>query len=246
MNSNYILIDIGNSRIKFLIDDNYLAISYTNDYILQLNKIISNFDENNIIVYSAVNQKVEAEILNLLGSKNYTIINIREILKKQDIIDTSSVSGVGTDRLIGIIGAYQLGLDSFITIDMGTATTINYVFDKKFIGGSIMPGAITQLKSLSQISLSLNFDSLSIEGSTFGNDTYSAINSGIYLSTIGAIDKALQIASNKMDKAMMSNIFITGGLAKVFLPHLSNQFNYIYRPNLILDGIARLISSYNN
>ncbi len=246
MNSNYILIDIGNSRIKFLIDDNYFAISYSDDYILQLNTIISNFDENNIIVYSAVNQKVETEILNLLSIKKFKVINISDILKIQVIIDTSSVSGIGADRVLGIIGAYRHGVDSFITIDMGTATTINYVFEKKIIGGSIMPGAITQLKSLSQISHFLNFDSLSIDGSTFGNDTYSAINSGIFLSTIGAIDKALLIANNKMDKAMINNIFITGGLAKLFLPHLSKQFNYIYRPNLILEGIAKLISSYND
>lgn len=240
MNYDLLIADIGNSRIKFCDNETYSAIEYSEGFEKRVEHYIQSFALNKRIVYSSVNYKSELILLKLLSKLEIPFNKVDIYLSKQKMINLDFVSGAGTDRVLGLIGAWNKNINSFITIDFGSATTINYVLNSKFIGGSIMLGAENQLISLGNISTKLKFDKLSIQGSSFGNDTYAAVNSGIYLSTIGAIEKALEISSTLYDGELNKAIFITGGLADIFSPHLSKNSQIIYRPHLVIEGIKKL------
>lgn len=238
-----LILDIGNSRIKLLLNNQFIYFDYNDDYLDQLERLTNNWDINIRIIYSSVNHKVELEILKLMHQKKLSAINVKEMLSLQDLIDINDIKGAGSDRILGLIGAAEKNIESFATIDFGTATTINFVLNNKFIGGSILPGANTMLRSLGNISSKLNLVELQDWDNSIGNTTQLAVNSGIFLATIGGINLALNNAES-IDKRLTNKIFITGGLATKFLGKLNNNYEINHKPNLVIDGMLKLINKY--
>jgi len=243
MNYNNIIMDIGNSRIKVFVENEFFDFDYSLDYLAKIEDLVKKYVSNYRIIYSSVNYKVELELQKLMHLNGMPAINIKEMLSLQDIINISEVKGAGSDRLLGLIGAWEEKINSFTTIDFGSATTINFVQNNKFIGGSIMPGGITMLKSLGNISKKLEFDKLMNWDNINEKDTRSAVNSGIYLATIGAVERALDVAES-YDEDMAKSVILTGGLSTIFYVKLNKKYNFSIRPNLVIEGIQKLVRKY--
>jgi type III pantothenate kinase len=125
-----------------------------------------------------------------------------------------------------------------LTIDFGTATTINIVkFPNYFIGGLIAPGVNTMFKSLSNQTSQL--PELNAENyiSVIGNDTNASIASGVINSTIGLIEKTISHISDLKD---CKNIitYCTGGIAGKIKKYLPRNINY--DEFLVLRGIKEI------
>lgn len=243
MNYSNIFIDIGNSRMKVLLGSNFYNYFYQENDYLEFEKLISKLSGNNRIFYSSVNLKAQKDLLKIYRKYKISAINIKEILSIQEIIDINQVSGAGSDRILGLIGASEINNRTFTTIDFGSATTINFVENNKFIGGSIMPGGNTLLKALGLISKKLEFDEITEFENAIGKDTHAAINNGIYLATIGGIEFALKNI-NSIDSKLTNSIFVTGGLSSIFFPKLYDKYNIIHKPNLVIEGMKKLINQY--
>ncbi len=241
--NNIIIMDIGNSRIKVFVENELFEIEYLLGYLAKIEDLVKKYIPNYRIIYSSVNNKVELELQKLMHLNGIAAINIKEMLSMQDIINIGEVKGAGSDRILGLIGAKDEKINSFITVDFGSATTINFVLNNKFIGGSIMPGGITMLKSLGNISKKLEFDKLLNWDNINEKDTRSAVNSGIYLATIGGVERALDVAKS-FDEELTKSIFLTGGLSTIFIRSLNKKNNFKIRPNLVIEGIQKLISKY--
>ena len=159
---------------------------------------------------------------------------------------------LGTDRLAGLIGASTLHPNkNILIVASGTATTIDYLQSGSiFMGGWIIPGFDLMLKSLGKSTANLpilDANQLLKESSNnpsvkaqrisqvaLGKSTKDAIEMGVILSTLGAI----QLALNQINQIEM--ILLTGGnapLLESYLLPILNGYKVKSEPNLILIGI---------
>jgi pantothenate kinase type III len=142
-----------------------------------------------VIGYSSVNTLAEAKLIQKCSNLNtITWINAGEIAYKATYPDFSCIKGIGYDRVLGIIGALRFTSMPFITIDCGTAITVNVLnVDGVCLGGAIMPGFTTMHASLHNSTAQLpqlQPDSLK---HFIGKNSIDAIHAGINTAIKGAI-----------------------------------------------------------
>ncbi len=154
------------------------------------------------------------------------------------------------DRVCSAVGALEIATkkniiskDQFlITIDLGTATTINIVSpDKQFIGGLIAPGINTMLNSLNDETAQLPLTKAGSYKGLIGSSTNSSIMSGVITSTIGLINESVNYLYRESKHFPL--VFATGGNAKIIIPYLKHQL--IYEESLVLRGL-KVIYDLNN
>jgi type III pantothenate kinase len=127
-------------------------------------------------------------------------------------------------------------LPAFI-IDMGTATTITVVNrDGRYIGGAIYPGVGISLEALvSETSLLPNIE-IAPPKKSIATNTVEAMKSGIFYSSVGAVDGILDQFEQEMGPA--ATIVSTGGLAGKITPYCRHKI--IHDDNLLLKGLYLL------
>lgn len=232
------VIDIGNSRIKGIIREENKDLFFSSDSIDETILILSSSNVNKIIFSSVVPSKSEELQSKLLLSG----IIIYQITKNSPFsFNINYENSIGIDRLCSIEGALSLinRTDSFeflITIDFGTATTINILeMPDMFIGGLIAPGIETMFNSLSVQTAQLPKINSFSKDTFFGNNTFSNIQAGVLNSTLGLVERVLSKLGKSNNKI---KLFITGGNASQIKNFLS--YDFIYDENLVLKGISKL------
>lgn len=131
-----LIIDIGNSRVKFYPDD--------------LLSFIEDDSSLKLFIVSTVQSKIDI-VIDELAKKN----KIDEI-KIFDASEQTEIKGIypelGNDRVAKLLGASILNPDkNIILMDFGTATTISVLDEmKNFKGGFIGLGMRSSLKALSE------------------------------------------------------------------------------------------------
>ncbi len=150
---------------------------------------------------------------------------------------------LGVDRWVALIGAYtqaKPGHGVFV-VDAGTAITIDAVAaDGKHLGGIISPGL-----SLMRNSLSKNTERLMLveeaKISTVADNTQDAIASGTIWSLVGLIQQIEQRLA--LDDDSKIDYLITGGDAQKLVPHLPARYTLV--TDLILQGLAAIAQNSN-
>jgi pantothenate kinase type III len=125
-----------------------------------------------------------------------------------------------------------------ISIDFGTATTVNIVKPPAdFIGGMIAPGPKMMLRALQNHTAQLPKVNPENYSTLIAQDTKSSIASGVINSTVGLVEKIINhmyIHHNAKDL----HIYITGGNAEYLFPQF--DFEFIYEKALVLYGIKAI------
>ena len=240
--SNVIAIDIGNSRIKLLRDTKLVAFEYNNAFENLLFEYFQKCNSNNILIYSSVNSDIEKVLLNIVSKFSFPISCASDALKFQKLVKHYRIQGMGTDRLMGIFGALSSTRPPLITVDCGTAVTINAI-DGHFncIGGAILPGIQTQLWSLKQRTAKLKPDSINSKTSPAGTNTKDAISSGVIYGITGAIKEIIERISKEYFESEVIQIYITGGSAEIILPYVLEYYSAIkHSPELVCKGLIYL------
>lgn len=167
----------------------------------------------------------------LVGPGTKTGINIR--------IDNPAQ--LGADLLVGAVaGAAKYGSPCVIW-DLGTATTVSVVGEgNAFLGGAIMPGIKTSLKSLVSNASLLHDVSFDPPKSVVGTNTVACMQSGSVYGTAAMMDGMNRRIFAELGKEVP--LVVTGGLAKVVLPYCEHTAHY--DDNLLLEGL-RLIYEKN-
>ena len=244
----FLAIDIGNTRIKSaLFEDN------------DIHEINSFTDVGSLLNYSSTKKNIlDIAISSVVPSTaNSLSEHLNKYLRVEPFIINSnskfslkneykSPNTLGIDRLCSAEGAFFLfkqsqkfknysDKDFIITIDFGTATTINFVrYPGVFLGGIIAPGVKTMFDSLRTNTAQLPEVNLKDFNNFIGSDTKESIASGVLNSTLGLIEKA--ITNLKQDyQAKNIFIYITGGNADEILKYV--KFDYIFEESLVLLGI---------
>ncbi|MCA9259295.1 MAG: type III pantothenate kinase [Planctomycetales bacterium] len=164
------------------------------------------------------------------------------LITRNDIglaIEVRNPDLVGIDRLLGAAGAKRFAVDgSAISIDAGSAVTVDLVRDGRFLGGAIMPGIRMQLAILNQATDRLpRVDAASNLGLEIpGRDTQAAMRAGVMLGIAGGIDRLLYHYSELCGTT--PGIVITGGDATSLVELIRHRC--VIQEDLVLGTIARI------
>jgi type III pantothenate kinase len=235
--------DIGNTNIKagIFIDDRLAEFHFLQG-VTQLIDLIKINKFRDIVVSSVVPSKTEYLIDNLYDLKlSPIIINKNSSFNLK--IDYDSQETLGIDRICSAEGAYHLYCRKMgfkkgqiiISIDLGTATTLNVVkYPGIFAGGIIAPGTDLMFKSLKNDTAQLPHVTGEHYKDIIGRTTNESIASGVMHSTAGLIERAINLIKIETN-AEEEFIYITGGNFENIKRFL--KIDYVYERGLVLYGI---------
>ena len=107
-------------------------------------------------------------------------------------------------------------------IDMGTATTICVVDEKKnYIGGAIIPGMRIAADTLTARTAQLPKISLEPPAKLIGKNTVDCMKSGVFYGNVALIDGMLDRIEEEMGQKL--HVIATGGLAKALIPYCRHE-----------------------
>jgi type III pantothenate kinase len=141
---------------------------------------------------------------------------------------------VGPDRLVDAAAAYDRFGGPVVVLDFGTATTLNVVnHDGAFIGGAIAPDLRSAHDALVGKAAKLTSVDLVFPPSVIGHNTVTAMQSGIMLGYVGLINGLIeQIDAELGEQPTVVSTGGFGGLFKDRCPRIS-----AYEPDLTIDGL---------
>jgi len=145
---------------------------------------------------------------------------------------------VGSDRLLGAWTARELFGAPCIVVDVGTATTIDVVDgDGAFVGGAILPGPELAIRSLAKDTALLPPVTARLPERVIGRDTVEAIQSGVVLGHLAAIQGLLALMIDELGAGVRPTVVLTGG-GSVALGSIEGVD--VVESDLLLQGLGML------
>jgi len=124
---------------------------------------------------------------------------------------------VGADRIVNAVAAYERARGAAIVVDMGTATTFDYVTAKgEYAGGLIVPGIAISLEALGARTAKLPRVELVRPPRVVGRNTIHAIQAGVIFGYTALVDGLVERIRRENDAT--AQVFATGGLAHLIQP----------------------------
>ena len=248
-------IDIGNTTIGIGVFSDDTLILYekissgescsTMDYIKKLNIIFENYGLSMEQLKGSILSSVVPRITNIFKSalEMWTCKKVLLLSHETNLDFTLCVDApekVGCDRLADAAGAVHNYPVPLITIDMGTATTINVIDEKlRFRGGVIMPGVGTAHQALLGKAAQL-FDSDTAKPShLIGKNTAECISSGMVYGNACAIDGLIQRINQELGQTC--TMIATGGNSERIIPYC--QSDIIIDRYLLMKGLKHLFDT---
>ncbi|MBA4372617.1 MAG: hypothetical protein C0402_07105 [Thermodesulfovibrio sp.] len=181
------------------------------------------------------------EALNLLAGRPVGPLTVNHQLETGLCLKLGAPQTLGTDRLTNAAGAYAIYQKAVAVLDFGTATTLTMVDDKaNLIGGAILPGLRLMSAALGAMTSQLSVVPPNKPDSALGRDTASAICSGLFFGTAGAVERIIAEVSAETGLHFMT--VITGGHCMSMQQYLTRPCEI--RPDLIHEGL-RIIYEKN-
>jgi len=244
-----LLIDIGNSRVKWLLHDhveNSFCLSGAmhrdkSDLHALFCEHWGHLDCPDRILVSNVSGLNIADNLDAWIEKEWHVE--AEYVKTEAFSHGvqnaySDYRKLGVDRWMAIIAAwhrYRRHEEAICVVDCGTATTIDGISGTgQHLGGFILPGYTMMRKVLVNNTSDINTVRQTIPLITFSNTTEQGVNSGCYIAMLAAIDRV--VTSMKDDYGGQLRCIITGGNAELVIKQLAAEMEY--EPDLVLHGLA--------
>ncbi|HKI78785.1 MAG TPA: type III pantothenate kinase [Ignavibacteriaceae bacterium] len=239
--------DIGNTRIKagFIEADN-LVKSGSFEGFDEFEHFIIN-EKIDSVAFSSVSPEKSKELLEFITSKfKLNPFQVTHNSKFNLKIDYTTPETLGIDRICSAEGAYYLFNNSgnskdynkstfIISIDLGTATTINFVdYPGAFIGGMILPGMDMMFNSLNKNTAQLPVVTPGEYKGLIGDTTNSSIASGVINSITGLFEKTISDLKKNLGIQNI-HIYLTGGNAEKIIPYLNFENEYV--KDLVLIGV---------
>lgn len=155
-------------------------------------------------------------------------------------VEYGSRATLGNDRVAAAVGAAEIfSGEGCLVVDAGTAVTIDLVNrDAVFLGGNIAPGVRLRFSSLHEATSQLPAVDPVGEVRRFGNDTQSAIRSGVLGGMVSEIADAFSFAALSAD---CSHILLTGNDAPLLAPLLMERdLPVTSEPDLVGRGLLSI------
>ncbi|MDO7977650.1 type III pantothenate kinase [Oceanotoga teriensis] len=244
-----LLFDIGNSHTVLGVKNNNNFTTWrigtksfeTEDELFSIIKIL--FDNKNI----KIDTIKDIGISNVVPSKAYIL---EKFSKKYFSLDSIFVSPfqnvynikymadypaqIGADRISNVIASKLEYGQNCITLDFGTAITLDVLKNGNFVGGSITPGFKTSMMALFSNTAQVPQIELNIPDYNYGTNTDDNVQIGIIKTILYGLETLIE--KIKEQDSINYKIITTGGMAK----NLKTN-SYIFKnfdENLTLKGIS--------
>jgi len=159
--------------------------------------------------------------LHLVIDGRVGVVDAREALPLT--LDVDEPLAVGADRIANMLGALALYPGDSIVVGFGTATTFNCVTaDRRFIGGSIMPGLRTSADQLIRRAAKLTATDLLPPTHAIGRTTDDNIRAGVLYGAADAADGMIRRIHAEWPGAVKARVVATGGLAGLVAPLMTS------------------------
>lgn len=178
------------------------------------------------VIRDSIHKITDAEVL-IVGPGVKTGLNI--------LMDNPKT--LGSDLVVNAVAGISEYPVPLILIDLGTATTISVIDNKKnYIGGMILPGVRTSLDALTARAAQLSGIDLEAPKRVIGKNTIECMKSGIVYSNAALIDGVILRMEEELGEK--ATVIATGGLAKCIVPYCKEEV--ILNDDLLLKGLLRV------
>ena len=240
-------IDVGNSRVKIHHDGVSLSFPYDKEWKKNVqHHYRDHVQKRYLIGLSSVNPKQSTAIVKVLQRiPGHLVVNIHKLLMgRQDLLQLGDVENAGLDRLLGAIGAMSTTPPPLITVDCGTAITVNAIGpDRTFLGGVIFAGLATQLFALNKQTSGIPEYQYEEPQTVFGIGTRDAVLAGVTAAAVGGVTEAIR----NMQRTLFNNtaipIVVSGGQGAHIVAGLqANGFTVSYNAHIVTNGAMQLLA----
>ncbi|MDG2087294.1 MAG: type III pantothenate kinase [Arenicellaceae bacterium] len=244
-----LLIDIGNSRVKWATHDEASAgaewffaepLLHGGDYQACISPLWKELLKPgrvalSCVASSAATSAVVDRVDSLWGMQVRLLINTETAY---DINSNYADRELGVDRWLVVIGARSLLEGNVAIADFGSAVNIEFLTEgSEYLGGMILPGRMLMYQSLAA-GTAMDLGDLAKFDGQLGESTDTVISAGVISALTGALEKSIQFAQKQHKREW--RVIITGGDSKMLAPYLSKQ--YILEPNLVFIGMSEVLN----
>lgn len=208
-----LLIDIGNTRAKYVFEESGELSQVFHCDIDQLLSVCEQQDKlQKILLVSVSNQDLAIRVDQWAQTK---FIEFQQIITEAERFGVKNSyvcpENMGTDKWLALIGGQaRYPNKTLLIVDSGTATTIDIInHDKQHIGGWIIPGVNMMMTSLYSNTEKVKGDVERVTELGFGRNTSDNVNFGCWATTIGAVEQAMSLAEKENIK--IDHAIFTGG-----------------------------------
>jgi type III pantothenate kinase len=246
-----LLLDIGNSRIKWgVLDDGSIHrtghIAHDRIQDKGLAALTSKLPRrvDTVLASNVVGTSFATRLSGVIGMHCRADIHFARSEKEACGVTNSyrQPRRLGVDRWIAMIGAWAEVGSACLVVDAGTAVTIDALdANGEHLGGQIIPGVSLMAGSLAARTSDIPNIQRRAAGKhsgtqMFASTTAGAVGQGALNAVTGAVERAARAMRRDYGDA---TIILTGGDASRILKSLDDEA--IHRPHLVLEGLAQLL-----
>ena len=242
---NRLLIDIGNSRVKWAVaqDEHLLATAQAvplaeSEQLFAAWQALPGSPPAHVRMVSVIDRPVVTDIKQWVKSQ-WGVVVERVVASdnKRIVVAYEQTEQLGADRWLAMIGAQSRGLLPACIIDCGSAITIDAVdLNGRHYGGLILPGLAAQKAGLMQIASALPVPDFSQPSPLLGRNSVDAVLSGHLHGTAAAIEGLVARIRKETDLPLPA--VLTGGDAARLSVYFSETPPVL--PELVLEGLAAI------
>ncbi len=217
-------IDIGNSLTKVALFDGGQIVETVRTEQLTIDFLEDIFHRNGVkptkaVLASVADVPEEVERYLEEHTKEYLRVTYRTKVPIKNLYATPKTLGI--DRLAAAVAATTIYQGcNILVVDLGTAITIDIVnASGEFLGGNITLGAAGRFRALHEYTAKLPLLAKPDEVASFGNDTTTAIQSGVVTGIVYELESYIANAAARYEDL---KIIFTGGDANYFAKRMKN------------------------
>lgn len=237
MNRRRVLIDCGNTRMKWaVIEHGQWREQGSSDYADWSDLKTHLTIDTDCFIASVANTVHEQQLAAVLEAAGVVANWLTTGTEFAGVRNTyQNPRQLGVDRWMGLIAAHARTPEPVLVVSAGTAMTVDALAaDGEFLGGIIVPGVSLMRQALLQGIARIA--ETSGHWQAFPLTTADAVQSGIVAALCGAIEQ--QHARLAEASSMPPQCLLTGGDAEMLLPHLSMHAEHVSA--LVLEGMERV------
>ncbi len=238
-NTNIVVGCIDGERICFVERLSTVSTRTELEYAISFKNVLEMYDIQTSELDGGIISSVVPPVTNIVKRSmekilNQSVLVIGPGVKTGLNILMDDPRQVGSDRIVNAVAVVQEYPLPAAIIDMGTATTICVVDEKKnYIGGAIIPGVRISADTLTARTAQLPKISIEPPAKLIGKNTVDCMKSGVFYGNACLIDGMLERIEEEMGQKM--SVIATGGLAKSLIPHCKHDI--ILDDELLLKGL---------
>ncbi|MBP3476146.1 MAG: type III pantothenate kinase [Lachnospiraceae bacterium] len=239
-NTNIVIGCIEGEKVRF-VERVSTDLSKTElEYVVEFKTLFDLYHIGIEDIKGSIISSVVPPLNNIVRSAMEKMLHIRPLLVGPGLktglnILMDNPGQVGADLIVNAVAGLQYYGAPLIIIDMGTATTISVVDEKKnYVGGMIIPGVKVSLESLVNRTSQLPKISLEAPKKIIGKNTIECMKSGIVIGQAAQMDGMIERIWEEIGS--QATVVATGGLAGCIVPHCRNKI--ICDNELTLKGLG--------